>query len=62
MLGDQGWGLGWGCMGGELGTKHGIYIYICQTWVGSGMWIFAWLARFALLGWVTGAGWGIYQF
>ena len=28
MLGDQGWALGWGCMGGELGTKHGIDIYI----------------------------------
>jgi hypothetical protein len=34
VLGDQGWGLGWGCMGGELGTKHGIYIYISNMgWV-----------------------------
>ena len=39
-----------------------IYIYILSKLVGSGMWIFAWLARFALLGWATGAGWGIYQF
>ena len=39
MLGDQGWALGWGCMGGELGTKHGIdiyiysYIYICILYI-----------------------------
>ena len=69
-VGRPGLGTGMGMYGRRARNKTWdryiyivIYIYVYyQTWVGSGMWIFAWLARFALLGWVTGAGWGIYQF